>query len=239
MSISPPPEIRLAATVLIVRQGADELDVLLLRRNAQLAFAGGAWVFPGGAVDTADGLHSATEEQAARVAAVREAQEECGIVLRPEQLAHFAHWTTPTGEKRRFATWFFAAVVPSDASDVLIDEGEIHEYRWLSPKAILTAHASGELNIMPPTYITVKLLEPLRSAEKAIAALVQRKPFWVTPKVSVENGKPVLLYPGDAGYITNQAKILGPRHRTLFSESGLQYIHSGDDVGVVAMDDCE
>ena len=83
MSISPPPEIRLAATVLIVRQGADELDVLLLRRNAQLAFAGGAWVFPGGAVDTADGLHSATEEQAARVAAVREAQEECGIVLRP------------------------------------------------------------------------------------------------------------------------------------------------------------
>ncbi len=106
MSISPPPEIRLAATVLIVRQGADELDVLLLRRNAQLAFAGGAWVFPGGAVDTADGLHSATEDQAARVAAVREAQEECGIVLRPEQLAHFAHWTTPTGEKRRFATWF-------------------------------------------------------------------------------------------------------------------------------------
>ena len=47
MSISPPPEIRLAATVLIVRQGADELDVLLLRRNAQLAFAGGALVFPG------------------------------------------------------------------------------------------------------------------------------------------------------------------------------------------------
>ena len=70
---------------------------------------------------------------------------------------------------------------------------------------------------MPPTYITVKLLEPFRSAEKAIAALVQRKPFWVTPKVSVENGKPVLLYPGDAGYITNQAKTLGPRHRTLFS----------------------
>ena len=37
-----------AATTVLVRDGADGIEVLMCRRNSKLAFAGGAWVFPGG-----------------------------------------------------------------------------------------------------------------------------------------------------------------------------------------------
>jgi 8-oxo-dGTP pyrophosphatase MutT (NUDIX family) len=45
---------RLAATVALVRDGADGLEVYLMRRPATMAFAPGAWVVPGGSVDAAD-----------------------------------------------------------------------------------------------------------------------------------------------------------------------------------------
>jgi len=43
--------LRLAATAVLLRNSNNGMETLLLRRNAKLAFAGGAWVFPGGAID--------------------------------------------------------------------------------------------------------------------------------------------------------------------------------------------
>src|SRR5436190_2117114 len=42
---------RQAATVLVLRGGAERLEVLLAQRTPKARFMGGAWVFPGGAVD--------------------------------------------------------------------------------------------------------------------------------------------------------------------------------------------
>ena len=42
---------REAATVIVLRGGGDALEVLLVKRNPAQRFMGGAWVFPGGAVD--------------------------------------------------------------------------------------------------------------------------------------------------------------------------------------------
>ena len=39
---------RQAATVIVLRGGADALEVLLLQRTPKARFMGGAWVFPGG-----------------------------------------------------------------------------------------------------------------------------------------------------------------------------------------------
>lgn len=92
---------RPAATVVMLRQ-APELEVFMLKRHADSAVLGGAYVFPGGKVDTADAatppalfdqatsqLHQAlgepelSPEQAAGlyVAVLREAFEECGVLL--------------------------------------------------------------------------------------------------------------------------------------------------------------
>jgi 8-oxo-dGTP pyrophosphatase MutT (NUDIX family) len=48
-------EPRPAATVIVVRDGDEGFEVLMLRRNARSDFVGGAYVFPGGGVDLEDG----------------------------------------------------------------------------------------------------------------------------------------------------------------------------------------
>ena len=65
---------RQAATVILLRGGADALEVLLVKRTPQARFMGGVWVFPGGAVDADEGEGDAAH----RVAAVRELEEEAG-----------------------------------------------------------------------------------------------------------------------------------------------------------------
>ena len=72
--INPGPETvpRLAATVILLRGGGDDLEVLLAQRNPQARFMGGAWVFPGGAVNADDG----DGEPGRKAAAIRELGED-------------------------------------------------------------------------------------------------------------------------------------------------------------------
>ena len=65
-------EPRQAATVIVLRGGSETLEVLLVRRNPEARFMGGAWVFPGGAVDP---------EETPADAAVREVYEETGLTV--------------------------------------------------------------------------------------------------------------------------------------------------------------
>src|SRR4051795_1322179 len=67
---------RQAATVIVLRGGAEALEVLLVQRNPEQRFMGGAWVFPGGAVDAHE-----EGDLSHRLAGVREVEEEAGVVL--------------------------------------------------------------------------------------------------------------------------------------------------------------
>jgi 8-oxo-dGTP pyrophosphatase MutT (NUDIX family) len=69
--------IRPAATVMLLRDTSDGLEVFMLRRTNAAVFAGGMYVFPGGRVDPADG----EGDEAFVVAAIRECYEECGVLL--------------------------------------------------------------------------------------------------------------------------------------------------------------
>lgn len=79
--------VRAAATVIIVRDIPDgQAELLMMERARTMAFAAGAMVFPGGAVDASDRALAATfdhgldlDEAAARIAAIRETLEECGL----------------------------------------------------------------------------------------------------------------------------------------------------------------
>ena len=69
--------IKPAATVMLLRDTTEGLEVFMLRRTNAAAFAGGMYVFPGGKVDPADG----EGDEAFVVAAIRECYEECGVLL--------------------------------------------------------------------------------------------------------------------------------------------------------------
>ena len=76
----------------------------MVQRTPKARFMGGAWVFPGGAVDA----HEGEGDAAHRAAAVREVEEEVGITLTdPAALVPFARWITPPEVSIRFDTYFF------------------------------------------------------------------------------------------------------------------------------------
>src|SRR5438046_10328008 len=66
---------------MLLRDGADGLEVFMVRRSLRLVFAGGAHVFPGGAVDAADREIGGEGSMVFKVAAVRECFEEAGFLL--------------------------------------------------------------------------------------------------------------------------------------------------------------
>jgi len=211
-----------AATVVLLRDGDRGCEVLLVQRNAKLAFHGGSWVFPGGRLDAEDyGDGEQDVVTAARRAAVREAREEAGVLISPDHLVLFSRWVTPELVPKRFDTWFFAAAC--EAADVSVDGGEIHAFRWLCPANALAAQRSGDIDLPPPTFVTLTRLAELGSAATTLAAL-RRNPVEIfLPRLNTTEGAPCTLYRGDAAYEDGDTEKPGPRHRLVMSPSGWRY----------------
>jgi 8-oxo-dGTP pyrophosphatase MutT (NUDIX family) len=115
--------VRDAATVMLVRDAADGrgpgIEVFMLRRNLKSDFVGGAYVFPGGAVDDHDrhtnlepvctGRSDASASNqlgidrgglAYWVAAIRECFEEAGVLLALDADGAFVHFNDPDVDSR-------------------------------------------------------------------------------------------------------------------------------------------
>lgn len=191
------PEPRPASTVVLLRDGVAGVEVALLQRAANLGFARGMYVFPGGALDVAD----AELGDPWLVAAVRETFEECGVLLtdpappaaafadrerdfagllaefglKPNLAAlhPFAHWVTPEVESRRFDTRFFAAALPA-GQDLADFTTEHQNVGWFDPAAI------DGLPMLPPT--TAALADIARFDTVAEALAEHRSPIPIMPK---------------------------------------------------------
>jgi 8-oxo-dGTP pyrophosphatase MutT (NUDIX family) len=84
---------RPAATILLLRDGPEGVEVFMVVRHHEIDFAAGALVFPGGRVEEADHAFAARPEDcpnpggipaealAFRIAAIRETFDECGVLL--------------------------------------------------------------------------------------------------------------------------------------------------------------
>src|SRR5947209_14876552 len=187
---------RLAATVILLRDAADGLQVLLVQRNPEARFMGGAWVFPGGAVAAEEGEGDA----ALREAAVRECYEEAGIALTdPGDLVAFSRWITPAQVKIRFDTWFFLAAAPAD-QEPEPDGGEIVAARWITPRAALEASAAGELFLVFPTIKHLEALEGFATAEELLGHARRSRVVPVEPRVVGSGETARVLLPGERGY---------------------------------------
>ncbi|MGH9031418.1 MAG: NUDIX hydrolase [Acidimicrobiia bacterium] len=221
-TVDAPVEAVPAATVVLLRDGEPGLETLMLRRNSKLAFAGGMWVFPGGRVDPEDVPPDGDVLEAAKRAAVREALEEAALAVDGDALLPFAHWVPPPVSAKRFATWFFMGPGPDGA--VTVDGGEIHAYRWTTPGAALAARDEGEIELAPPTWVTLHRLADHPDVASALADAAASEPeFFETHIARVGDGAVAALWPGDAGYHSGDGDAPGARHRLIMLESGWRY----------------
>ena len=159
---SPDPEqvpVRDAATVMLLRDGSDGPEVCLMQRNLNSDFVGGAYVFPGGAVDPADADADVADRcpdlddaEASRrlglavgglafwVAAIRESFEEAGVLLARHADGRRLDLSGP-GAAERFAGHrddvdnerrTIAEVAVQE--DLHLDVGQLHYFsRWITP----------------------------------------------------------------------------------------------------------
>src|SRR6185295_12615649 len=148
---------RAAATTLVLRDAAPGIEVLMVKRSPHASFMPGSYVFPGGAVDTADadaaldeprdalrlrvgGVTGVGEQApAVAVAALRECREECHLDLGSTRaLQPWSRWVTPLGLPKRFDTVFFVARAPTGQVP-RPDAGETTTLEWVAPGAALAA----------------------------------------------------------------------------------------------------
>src|SRR5918997_4076077 len=166
---------REAATVILLRDGAEGPETLLVRRNPESWFMAGAWVFPGGAVRPGDEGPEGT--------AVRELEEEAAIALAgPGELAPYSRWITPVEVKVRFDTWFFVSVAPAGAEG-RPDGEETVDLRWLRPADALAEYQRGDLLLVFPTIKHLERLCGVESAAEAVSGARGRTVEPVLPRV--------------------------------------------------------
>lgn len=228
--LTPPVD---AATVMVVRDGAQGLEVLLVRRHGNSGVLGGVHVFPGGKLDTADcaalpdWLDRSPEAYAEvlaepgldpavavglHVAALRETREECGLQLAPTQLVPWSRWVTPrqpSVTNKRFDTRFFVAPAPVGQKAVH-DNHEATEVVWTSPRAGLERFWAGDIDLAPPQIMSLVQLLRLPDVAQVMVVARSRAPALIEPEPFDLDRERVICYPGDPLHPVCEAAWQGP-----------------------------
>jgi 8-oxo-dGTP pyrophosphatase MutT (NUDIX family) len=173
-----PVPIREAATVVLLRDTAEGPEVFLQRRVTSMVFAAGMTVFPGGARDADDADLLAT--------AVRETEEETGVVISRDDLTAWSRWITPPGEIRRYDTLFFVAALPP-GQEPQAQGGEMDSTVWLRPAEALARVSHHELLMLPPTFVTLRELAVHGCVADVLTAAALRRVEPIEPRLFMDD----------------------------------------------------
>ncbi len=158
---------------------------------------------------------------------MREAREEAGLEIDEEALVVYSYWEPPAIAPKRFSTWFFLAGLPEEQDgEVTVDGGEITDHAWLRPSEALVRRDRLEIELVPPTWVTLHELAAHDEVGTALATARSRDPERFTTKVARAEEGLIALWHGDAGYDTSEAGRPGPRHRLNMFEAGWYYERS-------------
>jgi len=180
-------EAKPASTVMLIRDGGSGLEVFMVVRHHQIDFASGALVFPGGRMEEGDvelaqsiahcpqSLDLDVAARSLRVAAIREAFEECGVLLaRPDGAADLISAERLRRVDRRT---LFAAILRREnlvlAIDLLVPFAH-----WITPPFV------------PKRFDTHFFVAPAPSDQ--VVAHDGRETVdstWISPRVALEEGK--------------------------------------------------
>jgi 8-oxo-dGTP pyrophosphatase MutT (NUDIX family) len=217
-----------AASVILCRDGARGVEVFLLRRHRKASFMSSAFVFPGGAADEGeeDPRETAARElfeeagilladravDASVLAGMRGRVHDGarlqdllageGVGLDLEGLAYFAHWVTPSAERKRFSARFFVARLPGGQTPSF-DNRETVDEIWVTPEEALAK--AGELRLPPPQVRTLWEMAPV--AERGVEAVFElcreraTCPHPILPRLCPQESGFTLLLPWDPEYL--------------------------------------
>ena len=215
LNVDRPEEVPLrdAATVMLVRDGVEGVEVFMLRRNLNSDFVGGAYVFPGGGVDLGDGAPEVEHLCVGRtdagasallgvpsgglaywVAAIRESFEEAGLLLAVDERDDMVRFDDETVNERFVAHRRDVDRGDRSLVDVVREEGlrlatdRIHYFsRWVTPLGAPRRYDTRFFIAHPPEW-----QEPVHDDHEVIANL------WIRPAEALarhERGEFELIFP--------------------------------------------
>lgn len=229
--VTTPP--RDSASVLLLREtrGGTGVEILMVRRSQRSEVLGGAYVFPGGKVETTDaqvvrdaavmerlyerlGEPALGREMAAAMfaAAARETVEECSVTVGVTELVPFSRWITPrmpSVQRRRFDTRFFVAPLP-EGEKAVHDNHEAIESTWFSPRAALERYWAGDIDLAPPQIMSLAQLARYGNLSEAIEMIGRRPPPLIEPEAVRASDVRAVAYPGDPAHPLRTKVMPGP-----------------------------
>jgi 8-oxo-dGTP pyrophosphatase MutT (NUDIX family) len=130
---------------------------------------------------------------------LRQIVERERLRLRLDALQLFAHWVTPPIDTRQFDTRFFMTRIPSNQTPAH-DRSETTHSAWVRPRDAIAQAVADTIVLPPPTWTTLRELEPFTSVDAALAWAARRRISRRQPKVLDADGRRMLLLPGDPEY---------------------------------------
>lgn len=193
-------EIRLAASLIGVRDARNGPEVLVIERTRSHRFLPGYVAFPGGAVDETDVALAERwfddPAEVGRAAAIREAAEEVGLAvtaagalpvdaeapLRPidgappaaSDLAEIARWIAPESVPVRFDARYYVVRMDGGA-EPRSDGAEAASAWWTSPASLLAGWEEGKRLLYWPTHLTLVSLARCRTADELLALRIETR----------------------------------------------------------------
>jgi 8-oxo-dGTP pyrophosphatase MutT (NUDIX family) len=123
-----------------------------------------------------------------------------GLVLAADTVHYVSHWITPELAPKRYDTRFFVTAAPS-GQVAHHDDGETIATIWVRPDDALARFAAGEIELLPPTISNLEKLAPHRTTADVMAwAREVTDVPTILPIVLIEDGRLLVLRPGDEGY---------------------------------------
>ena len=187
-----PAPTRPAATVLLLRDTASGVEVLMTRRSMGASFAPGAYVFPGGVVDAADGAaHAHAKRRPGQsdlhltqaIAAIRESFEELGVLL-----ARRADATPAT----------FQDIAALDRKALFADQCALRGLALAADEVFVLAHWITDRDL-PRRFDVPFLVARMPEGQQPVADEAEQfEPVWVRPADALqrhEAGKFFIIFP--------------------------------------------
>lgn len=195
-----PVALRAAATIVLLRDGAHGLEVLMTRRSPHASFAPGAYVFPGGGVDAADDsadAHAITAQRPSQgalrltqaITAIRESFEELGVLLAYDANGQPVSAQDVAQLDRAACTASASAFIQQcSAMGLVLAADQVHVLaHWITDRDL------------PKRFDVPFLVARMPAGQEAVAdEQEQFEPVWVEPAVALSRhdaGEMLIIFP--------------------------------------------